>query len=510
MECKVNSEKLCFKECIFKCENEVPADAEFILPDYCSPIKKVLTYRIEPAVTAKNISGNSMNIEGVAAFKMIYLDDQDCMCSFDGAFVFSKTVETQSELSNVQVCATVSADRMNCRVISERRVTVKGSLILKVCVNQVKVLSMITGCEDGELAIRSCRIPAKKKILFAEKNIIIEDELSLSDSHAQIGRILNYCGVVQQDECRVMNNKVMLRGSLLIKVTYLSSENFSPCHFEQRIPYSQVCDVDGLDEACSCSTEPVLTYLEVKCRNSGYDESRTLLVNAKLCVNVEAACCSESEVALDVYSLSGEATPSFETVRCERLADRISDSFTARKTLEFTEGAIGSVTDIWCDVTTSTAKRSESTVSVFGIVYIRMIVCNTEGVPEYCERAIDFEYKCNLSTDCQQISCDPKISISNLSYIIKSDSCIDVLCEMNVGMDVTEICELKAVTAVDVSDIIDACGNDCAIVVCYVDTETDIWSVAKKYRSRVEEIKAVNGIDSLENTVKGAVIIPVK
>ena len=510
MESVLKTQNICTKDCLLKCEKEIQIENEFVLPDYCPPIKKVLTYKIEPAISSKNTSGNILNLDGVSGFKLIYIDDRDTLNSFEGAFVFSKNIECDFELDNTKISIESIYEKISYRVLSERKIELKGPIYLKIYIYNVKKQRCICSecSEDFEMLTSSMTL--KDSVLFAEKNLIIEEEISLSDSHSKIGKIINYSGKILADECKVMNGKVMLKGFLLVSVTYLSAENFTAHHFEQKIPYSQVCDVDGINDVYKCKTDEKLVFLEVKCRNAGYEESHTMLINAKICVNVEAYNDITTDVVLDIYSTEHSVEVVSEPVRTEQLIDTINDSFTAKKVLEFSGGSIGSVIDIRSDVQMNGIKLIDNCISVYGIAYIKMIICDVNGNPEFCERAIDFEYKCKVDYNNENNEYNATLELSNISYVITSDCCIEIRCDIDICLEIYEIREANIITEVSVREEDLEPKNDCSVIISYVNEETDLWSIAKKYRSSVSEISALNGIEKNVKTVSGPIVIPVK
>ncbi len=510
MESNLKTKNFCTKECLLKSEKDIPIETEFILPDYCQPIKKILSVKTEPAISSKNISGNFLNLDGVAGLKVIYLDDRDVLASFESAFVFSKNIECDFDLQGTQIIADASSDKINLRVLSERKIELNGAVSVKLCINKISTKKCLCPMSDDRYETLCTTLQTNDNIMFAEKNLIVDEELALSDSHAQIGKILNYSGKILADECKIMNGKVMLKGNLLIKVTYLSADNFSACHYEQKLPYSQVCDIDGIDESFKCETEEKLVFLEVKCRNDGYDENRTMSVNAKVHISIEAFCETEDSVVLDIYSTSENIEAQTDIIRIRKHAEKVKDTFVARKSLEFSGGAVSSVLDIFSEVQTRGVKFINNYISVFGIVYIKMIVCDASGTPEFCERTIDFEYKYKTASDCKNSEYDADIQISNLSYVISSDSCVEICCEMSVCLEIIDVSEYNVVTSISPIGEINRKCNECSVLLCYLEEETDLWSVAKKYRSCITEIAAINSIDSGRKTVSGAVIIPVK
>lgn len=509
MESNYNCREFSVKECIFENVYEVTADSEFSLADYCPPIKKVLCYKIMPAISSKNISGNMINFDGVAGLSVVYLDDDDNLCSYENSFVFSKNIECDEELKNSKIKYSVSSEKVTLRVVSERRIELRGAFTLSVTVEKICKKKFLSIDSLRECEVKSCKIPVKERITFADKSIIIEDDIELSDSHAEIDKILNCSGKIFPDSSKIMNGKVMVKGSLEVCVTYLSGESKRTYNIKERIPYSQVIDLEGVDETYSIKTEEQLVFLDVKCRKGGYEDQRTLVVNAKICVTVEASLKKEETVILDMYSTVCDLSLETEGIRTKQLVDRVSESFSVKKSLEFSEGTVGTVVDVSGEAKANGVKNNEDSLVVYGTAYIRILLLDQAGTPQYFERTVDFEYKYPLSGKLQNPLSDAKISLSNLNYIITSDTSVDVMCELMVNLSIYEMNDIQIISGATEIDT-GKSDDGCAVYVCFTDKETDIWDLAKKYKSSVREITAINRIEGNSDKISGVLVIPAK
>ena len=508
MESNIKTVELCTEKCIFEKEVEVFLESEFALPEYYSPIKRTLHCRFEPAVSSKNLTGSTINIDGVASIKLIYCDDMNEPCCFESGLVFNKNLDTGFDIEKCSIKADVVDCKTNYSVKSDRKFEIKASVTLKICVSQLTKSKCLSGVADKSFEQKCYSVPVKEDVKFAEKNIIIDDELELSESHAKIGRILNYDGIILPDECKLMNGKVMIKGNLVLNITYLSADGCIPCRLQHKTPYSQVCDVDGINDEFTCNCSEKLVYVEVKCRNSGNDQSRSISINAKLCVELEAYLQKENTLISDIYSLHNKIEISSNTMNIKCLKDRLSEVFTVKKTLEFSEGSIGSVTDIWSKVKITGVSKKENYVLIFGIAYIKMIICDVNGNAEFIERAIDFEYKYNATYTLNSCVAEAKAFFSNMSYIVVSENAIEVTCNLSMNINIFEIREVNVVSDMTVLE-----GNtedciDCSMYVCYLEAETDLWELAKSHRSSLKRIREINGLDEAQNTISGSILIP--
>ena len=509
MESNFNYRDFEVKDCVLKNEYEVAAEAEFSLADYCPPIKRVLCYNISPAISSKNVTGNMINFDGVACLRVIYLDEEDNICSYENSFVFSKNIESEDDVKGCKIKCAVSSEKVALRALSERKIEIRGNFTLFVTVERACKKRYLCCDSLRDCEVKTRKIPVKERVVFAEKSIIIEDDIELSDSHAEIDKILNCKGKICPDSSKIMNGKVMVKGSLEVCVTYLSNEGVRSCNIKEKIPYSQVIDLEGVDDGYTVKTEEQLVFLEVKCRKGGYEDRRTLVVNAKICVGAEASLNREETVILDMYSTACDLQTEYDRIRTKRLIDRVNESFQVKKSLEFSEGTVGAVLELNGDVKTNGIKINEDSVVVYGTAYIRILLMDQSEMPQYSERTVDFEYKYPLSISLPNSFAEANIGLSNLNYIISSDCTLELMCELSVSLSLFENDEVALISSATRMDR-EKSDDGCAVYVCFADKECDIWDLAKKYKSNVKEICSVNRIEGNTDKISGVLVIPAK
>lgn len=74
MEYKLNRESLPACETVYDGCAEQPIDLDFSLPDYCPDIQKILKCQVTPSVTAQNLMGDRLEVEGTVTIRVLYLD----------------------------------------------------------------------------------------------------------------------------------------------------------------------------------------------------------------------------------------------------------------------------------------------------------------------------------------------------------------------------------------------------------------------------------------------------
>ncbi|MFQ9952776.1 MAG: DUF3794 domain-containing protein, partial [Clostridium sp.] len=69
MDYNVTQEELAIGKTVFEECQEQPVDLDFSLPDYCPDIQRILKCQVYPRITMRNISGDRLEVEGIANVK---------------------------------------------------------------------------------------------------------------------------------------------------------------------------------------------------------------------------------------------------------------------------------------------------------------------------------------------------------------------------------------------------------------------------------------------------------
>lgn len=511
MDTKILKHDIFTEECVFSDNAEVAIDTDFTLPDYYGEIKKILKCRAMPRIASKGVNGEEFSVDGAVEINLIYTDEQNNICSYTYLVPFNKSFDLKEDCSEASYTVTTKTVYMNCRALSVRKVDIHGAISVDVNINKICHDEVISDADGGGIEVLCDIAPATVPIGIGEKNLFIEEEFSLGDGQPDISCILRYDATPRVEECKIIGNKTMVKGKIRLLALYIAKGSMRPEQIEKIIPFSQLIDVEGINDDCECDCKAEIAFCELKARSLSEDENRNLLFTAKLNVCTNVFCNNDLPIIRDAYSTSNVLSAQSKTVSFKKIEEKIFETFYAKKALEFSDGAIGTVVDFWCETSTNACKIENKTLIVPGTVTVCGIICDTEGTYNYYERPVDFEYKYNLTCNAENPSCDFSISVVNTSYTITSATCIEIKLELCVSAVVYGHRDINLITDIMIDEgSSNHTENDSGVVVYFPETNESIWEIAKRYNSVVGEIKELNLItEDTVNATKG-LIIPIK
>ena len=114
MEQKVLKTQVFTNDIIFNESAELPVDVDFMLPDYCPDIVKILKCRAQPMLVSKNVNGGAVGLDGTVAITLLYSDADNKICSYEHQFPFSKTFETGCDCNGANLSCKMKGGYPRC------------------------------------------------------------------------------------------------------------------------------------------------------------------------------------------------------------------------------------------------------------------------------------------------------------------------------------------------------------------------------------------------------------
>ena len=506
---KILKSQVYFKDTVLNDTTEQAIDVDFTLPDYCPDISKIFKCQAVPRISSKGINGKTVTIDGCVAITLLYCDKDGNFCSYDYQYPFSKNLELQSECMNANLCAKVKTEYINCRAVTGRKVDIHGAVNISVRVFKKKTCEIVSDYDDKNVELRRGIAPATVPMGYAEKYLMVEEEIRIGDTKPSIRNILRSDASSCIKETKIINGKAVVKGELTVSVLYCPDKAGGPQCVKSVIPFSQIIDVDGITEICECETKSEIAFCEVKPRMNQNGENRSISFTAKILLTCEGYCGNDIAVVLDAFSRKFEAKIESNKICFEKITHNIRETFGIKKNIKLDEN-ISSVVDLWANIGTVNTKFQKDNLIICGTVVTGMIICNESGNTIYFEKPIDFEYKYALEHSLNSPHCEPQIEIKSCGYTISAADNIEVRIDLLINAAVYEKNDISLISEIEVDLSKPTQKNKKGAMTIYFPNSREcVWDIARIYNASVEEIMRINGLESEELQAGKMILVPV-
>ncbi len=465
-----------------------------IVPDTQPDVYGVLSVNAVCQIRQKTVREGAVVLEGVIEAEALCVTEEEGRCSFvRGSLPFSQEYALPGCGEGAVAETELTVLRAEAQLRNPRKLQFQIQTSAAVRLYQRQPLhiteSVAAQPEEGievlteteELTVLCC---------VAEKKLVAADEIRLEQS----GHLLRCESEWQQEELRVLANKVMLRGELSLNAVFLQDDE--TISREIRIPYSQVLECDGVqpgDEA-----EAAYQTLQLQ---TGILEGEIPILSCSATGNVRVRVSRRLRVNVvrDLYSTRWETAATVETVRCpvyctiERqipVSEEFSTDEPAARVADCAWQARGGV---------------EEGGRLCGVYYFRILYRCAEGRLHVCERTV--RVTAEEPAEAADLFC--RAGLQRLSVTASADGqlCLRFTAVLQAVGAREQACRQVAACTIDRERPRSLPAPGTLVLRSAAAGET-VWSIARSYGARVEEILSANRLQSAELTPGRLIMIP--
>lgn len=483
MDFKLNREIFTATETQLDNSYEQAVEQDMLLPDYYPDIFRVLKCRLMPRIVSHSINGDKLTYELVAVVKILYLSEgSNKLNSIEQRLTFTKSCDIPSGLKNPMVIATPKTDYINCRVVNQRRLDLRGAVSVRIKVTAEKAKSAVCDISGAGIQLYTEAVTYPTSRLYASKRVTIVEEMELSETKPHISSIIRTSCEAQVEEQKIVSGKLVIKGEAQVCMLY-SSETDNDSSLETMrfsIPFSQICDLEGLTEGYELFCDIMSCGCDILVKG---ESMKTIECELVLLMDVRAVRYETSELVTDVYSTAYECTPQISQEKIECVPVKLSETHTQTATLTCQEGEISSVCDVFSTVSAVSARYSpeKNAFIVSGNITFTAIGRNDSGTPIYLETDCAFEHKIDSECATEECILAPRVSVATCSYTLSGSDSVEIRTELSVSGYITKLVTKNLVTALELSDTPCDKSDVGALTLYFAKSGERVWDVAKKY-----------------------------
>lgn len=494
MDFKLNREIFTATETQLDSSYEQAVEQDMLLPDYYPDIFRVLKCRLMPRIVSHSINGDKLTYELVAVVKILYLSEgSNKLCSVEQRFTFTKSCDIPSGLKNPMVSAIPKTDYINCRVVNQRRLDLRGAVSVRIKLTAEKSRSAVSDISGAGIQLFSEAVTYPTSRLYASKRVTIVEEMELSEAKPHISSVVRTSCNADITEQKIVSGKLVIKGEAQVSMLYSSDTDDSSGLETMRfsIPFSQICDLEGLSEGYELFCDIMSCGCDILVKG---ENMKTIECELVMLLNVRAIRYETRELVTDVYSTAYECVPQVSQEKIECVPVKLSETHTQTATLTCQEGEISSICDVFSTVSAISARFSpeKNAFIVSGNLTFTAIGKNDSGTPVYLETDCAFEHK--IDSECATEDCifTPQVSVTACSYTLEGSDSVEIRTELSVSGYITKLVTKSLVTALELTDTPCDKSDVGALTLYFAKSGERIWDIAKNYRISKNAVMSEN------------------
>lgn len=514
MDFKVNRETFVANRTILDTSCEQAVERDFVLPDYYPDIFRVMKCSLIPRVVSNSINGEKLNFDLSVIIRILYQSEGSSKINcLEQKMSYSKSVDINGECQNPMVKIIPRVDYVNCRVVNQRRLDLRGAVSARVKVIGEKTQSVVVDAFGSNIQLKKSLVTYPARRLTSAKRVTVIEDLELGETKPAVESIIRCDCEVFPHELKVIAGKLVTKGDAEISMLYTctsqsGSDSLETMRFS--IPFSQIIDIDGIDETFDAFVDIDPVGCDVISKGDEGTSLECELVMAVTCTAIKYETC---EIVTDAYSTCYECELENADCRLDNMPVVINDVQSVESQITYSEENLKCVYDLWCktDNITSRFDEAENKFVISGNIKFSLIGKNESNCPIYLETETAFDHDIAISENCkgENSFVEPKVSVKSCSYHLSDGNIVEIKAELKIGGCLYEACAKTIICNLKViKDKPKEKQDNYALKLCYCSENEDIWEIAKKYSTSINAILEENDITDDKPTGCGMLLIP--
>lgn len=519
MDFELIKEKIILDQKIGEEITQVMVEGDIIVPDIKPDIAKILQTNGKISLDNVEVAIDKVNFTGKIDFAILYSADgiDKPLHSMTASLAIDDFINIDGVNKDIDVNVNCEIIHLDCRLLNGRKLYIKSVAELKakaMSATVSQVVTNITGIQEVQLQKSSLTL--SRTVENKNDKIVIKDEITVPSGKSNIREIL-FCNVsISDKECRLLDGKVTVKGTLLLSTLYKGELDDTTVEFmEHEIPFNGTIEARDCNENMVGDVDLSIQSQYVQVRPDFDGEERVLEVELSIGAKVNIVSTDEIQVIEDAYCINKGLVLKREKIKYPQIICRNKNQNSIKETivLESTTPEIMQIYNVNGRAKIEDIKVIDDKVIAEGIITADILyVAKSDEAPLYSyESIIPFKQTIETRGSRMDMNVDIDLTIEHISFNMLSTNEVEVRFILNFNTQVTGEKEIELIVDATMEDFDKETLENTASMTIYIcQTGDTLWKIAKKYNTSVNEIAQLNDMDNPNKVFAGQKLLILK
>ena len=511
MELKLTKEIVHAAEVIYDGVQEQSVEMDYILPDYCPDIFRLIRCDTVPVITGRSVSGSRLTYELRCDIRILYCgEDGGAVQSVEQHRAFTETVELGRNTEDAEIVLIPKTDHVNFRAVNKRRLDLRGAVSVKVRVTGRREQEVVSDASGMNIQLKKTELKFAAKKLSGGKSVRIEEDIELSAAQPDIESIISFRCTAGQCEKKLVSGKLLARGEADVELLYTGGGAVETMRFS--LGYSQIIDVEGLDDSYECTVTPEVVSCTAAAAADKEERSRILRCEAELRLVCRGVRTAAAMIAEDAFSTVYPCTVETSEIQAEQIPAVYDESFRYSIRLAEGENVPQNIFAMWSEARNINIRAADDgrSVVISGMLTCSMAAKDKAGMIIMPDHEEAFEKTIGLPDDISGAALSAEAAVRETSYEISAEGVLTARSDIAVKLSVYSSDSVKGITDIIIDDSMKKeRDGDYAIKLYFGARNESIWDIAKRYSTDVSAVMEENDLTGERLESGGMLLIPI-
>ena len=481
---------------------QLTLDDDYNLPEYKADIVGIISAQGDVKLDEVSAEDGLVKLRGALQFQVLYRStkEEGLISVLIGEIPFQEAIRMETAAGDCDVHVTADIEDLTVSAINSRKLQIRSLITVAINLKKTENFELPTETTSDEdlLQLKTAAVQTLTMDSHKKDTLRIREDVALSSNKPSIDEILSYTLQLRGIDCRVAEGMINVNGELFIHMLYRStSGNGEVQCLETSLPIrSELEAPEAEPDLISWITTRLLSS-ELEPREDLDGEIR--LIHVVAVIELQEWLWEEKTTGLieDVYSLDGKLEGVTKHVALPKLLIKNDSKFrmNERISIESTEPVI-QLCGCFGTIQIEHTNQVESGIEVNGLLKLRllMIVANDDNPLVSMNATLPF----TEVVEIPQMQGDTTLTyqldagIDQLSTTLLDSGMAECKAGIRLSVIAFENREYTYVGSMAYAEGPKKDADRPGMIGVYVQPGEDLWSVAKKYMLREEDIRKWN------------------
>lgn len=493
---------------------QILLEGDMIVPDSKPDLQEILRCEGKVTIREKRITDDRLSFSGSMEVTVLYRakNGERPLYAMKTSLPLEDFLHIEGLEKDMEVRLDTQLEHLDCQIINDRKSGVKAVILVQAEAEQQKHAEILQSVEGEDIECLKGLLQMEQDTASLKDRFTVKEELSLSPSKPEIVDVLWEGVDLTEQDMRAMEGKVMVRGNLKVCMLYCDGAG-SIGSFCEKIPFSGYLEGEKIEPKTEILGRLTVEEAKLTPMMDEDGEARQVAVDVTIGAELNGKEAVEQEILQDAYAPRGAVTLEKETIRYPVIVGNGKNQFIVKERiqLEGDEKPMLRAEEVWGEVQLSEARVVVDNVEVEGVLTAEILYdCAADEEP-ICilRRGIPFGQMMELRGIAEGDEAAVTLRLEDIDFQMLSEREGELRATIAMEAVVT-----RQETAEVVRDIaMGEEGNEppmAGAVIYVVQAGDSLWSIAKRYRTTIDDILAVNEIEEPELIYPGQKLLIIK
>lgn len=478
-------------------------EGDIIVPDTKPDMAEILVADAKVKVRAEECAGGMLTVKGEVLFTVLYIpEEEETVRSLEQILPFIQNIELKcSDCAEYKVDAVV--EHIGFTLVNSRKLSAKVMVGLTAeATIQKEYEPIIEACGD-DMESRSKKYSIYVPLSETQTEISVSDILTVPQDKPDIGEILKLDAYITPSDVKVMNGKAMIHAEMHINTVYSASPDGELVGVNHIVPFTDVVEAPGADEQSAVNVSYKLLDIFATGKGDLKGDTKIISIDANIGTTVKVSRTISEKIVDDCYFMNAKADMTRENMKiCEYITSEntrvpVHTRVEAPKNVKIKE-----VIECCAKPLVRECTWENGMATVNGSLVINMIYRDDSGALRNAVSENDLNWQKPIAEKCD---IDADVWTESVNWEAQEEG-IQVFCNIGIYTKALKPCRVEIIT--DIQKQEENMEKQPGMVVYFAKKGDNLWSVAKKYRTKMEKIKNANNIEGEKIEAGRRLLIP--